>query len=290
MEADIARPLFGVVGSPIGHSKSPALHRAAYEAIAFDADYDLNEVAEGGLSAFLRASPPSRRGLSVTMPLKREAWSAADVRDRPADLTGAVNTLVRSEDGRLSGANTDVAGIVGAVSGAGDREVGHVLVIGGGATAGSAIVAAADLGAHALTLAVRTPERAAAAADLARSLGLATDVRSLGELPYVTADVVISTLPGGTVLPALPTAALVPGSLVLDVAYAPWPSVLVAAGLAERVTVVHGLSMLVHQAARQVRLFASLDDAAWRDVERRVTRAMFGVVGVAESGVVAPPS
>lgn len=286
MAADSPRPLFGVIGSPIAHSKSPVLHRAAYTAIGFDADYDLTEVAEGGLDAFLRSSPPRRRGVSVTMPLKREAWLAADVRDRAAELTGAVNTLVGLDGDRRTGANTDVAGIVGAVRGAGERDVRHVLVIGAGATAMSAVVAAADLGAASLTFAARSPERASDAAGLARSLGLATTVVPLDAMAGVPADVVVSTLPGGTDLPVLPRAALAPGSLVLDVAYSPWPSLLAREGLAVGATVVHGLSMLVHQAARQVRLFAGLDDAAWDADAARVTHALFDAVGIPPSGVV----
>jgi shikimate dehydrogenase len=279
--------LFGVIGSPIGHSMSPALHRAAYAALDFPAEYDSTEVGAGGLAEFLRSSPASRRGVSVTMPLKREAWLAASTRDHAAELTGAVNTLVRADGGeRLSGSNTDVAGIVGAVQGAGRREVGHVLIIGAGATAASAVVAAADLGARSLTLAVRSPERAEGAVGLGRSLGLATTVRRLAEVAEVRADVVVSTIPGGQELAVLPRASLVPGSLLLDVAYSPWPSALVTCGVAGGATVVHGLSMLVHQAAQQVRLFADLRGSAWSEVADRVTNAMFEVVGLPATGVV----
>jgi shikimate dehydrogenase len=288
--ADETRPLFGVVGSPIEHSRSPALHRAAYAAIGFAADYDRTEVGVGGLADYLASSPDRRRGVSVTMPLKREAWLAAAERDRAAELTGVANTLVRTPDGRLAGANTDVQGIVEAVRGAGERDVGHVLVLGAGATATSAVVAAVSLGASSLTLAARSPERAADAAALARSLGLVVAVVGLDAVAEERAAVVVSTLPGGVELPALPHAALREGTVLLDVAYSPWPSALVSAGLAGGATVVHGLAMLVHQAAQQVRLFAGLDDAAWEDVAARATAAMFDVVRVPGSGLVRPPA
>jgi shikimate dehydrogenase len=284
-------PLFGVVGSPIAHSQSPALHRAAYAAIGFDARYDRTEIGDGGLAAFLQGAGAERRGLSVTMPLKREAWSIATTRDRSAELTGAVNTLHRNGDGAddpFAGANTDVGGIVDAVRSGGGGDPGRVLVLGGGATASSAVVAAADLGARALTLAVRTPERAEGAARLARTIGLDVAVVTLDTVAAIDADVVVSTLPGGTPLAVLPTAARDAGALVLDAAYAPWPSELVRHWFAGHAPVVHGLSMLVHQAARQVRLFADIDDAEWTSVAERVTAAMFDVVGLDRSGTVRP--
>lgn len=290
MDDDTAVPLFGVIGSPIEHSRSPVLHRAAYRVIGFDAEYDRTEVAAGGLSDFLRSSPHRRRGVSITMPLKREAWVAATTRDRAAELTGAVNTLVWPAGGAqapLSGFNTDVAGIVEAVRAASPDDIRQVLVLGAGATAASAVVAAAELGAASLTLAVRSPERAAETAGLARSIGLDVAVVPLDAVAAVRADLVVSTLPGGTALAALPVASLVPGSVLLDVAYAPWPSALVEHGIAEGATVVHGLSMLVHQAAQQVRVFAGLDDDDdWADAIGPVTDAMFDVVGLPSSGLV----
>ncbi|PSL39471.1 shikimate dehydrogenase [Labedella gwakjiensis] len=289
MDDDTPVPLFGVIGSPIEHSRSPILHRAAYQVIGFDAEYDRTEVVAGGLTDFLSSSPPRRRGVSITMPLKREAWVAATTRDRAAELTGAVNTLVWPESGGqapLSGSNTDVAGIVDAVRAALPDDVRRVLVLGAGATAASAVVAAVELGAVSLTLAVRSPERAGETVGLARSLGLDVTVVALADVAAVRADLVVSTLPGGTAMPALPLAALVPGAVVLDVAYSPWPSALVERGIAERATVVHGLSMLVHQAAQQVRVFAGLDEGEWGDAVGPVTRAMFDVVGLPSSGVV----
>ncbi|RUR00725.1 shikimate dehydrogenase family protein [Labedella endophytica] len=289
MSAEIVRPLFGVVGSPIGHSKSPLLHRAAYAALGFDAEYDVTEVGSGGLGGYLSSSPAHRRGVSVTMPLKTEAWLASSTRDRAAELTGAVNTLVGSVSDGLHtprGANTDVGGIVGAVRGAGRPEARDVLVVGAGATAASAVVAASDLGARRLTIAARSAERAAGVAGLARSLGLETTVVGLEGAATVSADLVVSTLPGGADVPEPALASFGEGALLLDVAYSPWPSAFVTAGLQGGAVVVHGLSMLVHQAARQVRLFAAVEDATWKDVGEHVTVAMFDAVGMPASGIV----
>jgi shikimate dehydrogenase len=286
--ADDRAPVFGVVGSPIDHSRSPALHLAAYAALGLDARYDRAEVREGGLRDHLEASGPERRGFSVTMPLKREAWAAAARRDRAAELTGAANTLVRADDGGFEGANTDVGGIVDAVRGVRTEPIAHVVVLGSGATASSAVVAASELGASAVTLAVRSPERAVGTAELARSIGLDADVRALADLAGIPADVVISTLPGGTILDASPERASADGALLLDAAYSPWPGGLVAHWFERDAPVVHGLAMLVHQAARQVRLFARLDEAQWRRDRPVITDAMFRVVGLDPSGRTTP--
>ena len=107
----------GVLGDPIAHSLSPALHRAAYSQLGLDWTYDAHRVASGGLGAFLAGRGDEWRGLSLTMPLKEVAYAAADELDRHASLTGAVNTLLLGET--LRGFNTDVGGIVDAFTHAG---------------------------------------------------------------------------------------------------------------------------------------------------------------------------
>jgi shikimate dehydrogenase len=283
-------PLYGVVGSPIAHSRSPALHRAAYAVIGFEARYDRTEIGEGGLRAFVQAVAGERRGLSVTMPLKREAFALAVRRDRAAELTGAVNTLYRGEsDTAFSGANTDVGGIVDAVRAGGAVAPARVLVLGGGATAASAVVAARDLGAGSVALAVRSADRAVGTVALAREIGLDVDVVALDAVADVPADVVVSTLPGGTPLAARPTRAREAGAVLLDAAYAPWPGALVEHWFESDAPVVHGLSMLVRQAARQVRFFSGLGDAEWERAAAPVTAAMSDVVGLDHSGLAKRP-
>lgn len=286
-----APPLFGVVGSPIAHSQSPALHRAAYAAIGFDARYDRTEVGEGRLGEFLAEAGDALRGLSVTMPLKREAFALAVDRDSAAESTGAVNTLHRAgPDAPFLGANTDVGGIVDAVRAGGATSPAHVLVLGGGATAASAVVAAAELGAATVTLAVRALDRATSVAALAREVGLGAELVTLDGVGPVPADVVVSTLPGGSVIPVLPERARDGGAVLLDAAYSPWPSELAAQWFDGHAPVVHGLSMLVHQAARQVRLFARRSEREWALEAGVVTSAMFDVVGLDHSGMVERPA
>src|SRR6478752_1823922 len=91
-----ARPgaRLAVLGSPIAHSKSPALHRAAYEVLGLDWEYDAIEVAEGGLATFLGGLDASWRGLSLTMPLKREVLPLLDELDELAAQSQLANTVL----------------------------------------------------------------------------------------------------------------------------------------------------------------------------------------------------
>ena len=112
-----------VLGDPIAHSLSPALHRAGYAAVGLDWTYEAHPVAAGQLAGFVRGLDASWRGLSLTMPLKREAADLASAVSPVARVAGAVNTLLLV-DGALHGDNTDVPGAVAALraSGVGPAE------------------------------------------------------------------------------------------------------------------------------------------------------------------------
>jgi shikimate dehydrogenase len=259
-----ARPRrLAVLGSPIAHSKSPALHRAAYDRLGLvDWAYERAEVGEGGLRAYVDGLGPEWRGLSLTMPLKPEALELADDAERFARRAGAVNTLLLADDGRRLGFNTDIGGIVRALADAGVREIRHGVLVGGGATAGSALIAMAELGALSVEVCVRDAGRAASVAELGHALGLVMETRPIARLAEERpADLVISTVPGGADLGVVPSDALVAATL-LDVAYAPWPTVLAASWLERGGRVVHGLDMLLHQALLQVRIFVGGDPLA----------------------------
>ncbi|MCM3657028.1 shikimate dehydrogenase [Agromyces mediolanus] len=263
-----------VLGSPIAHSKSPALHRAAYRALGLDWQYEAVEVASSGLAEFVGSRDASWRGLSLTMPLKQEVLPLVDELDRRARLTGAANTL-RFDRGRRLGFNTDVGGIVGALADAGTTQSSRAGVVGGGATAASAIAAIAELGASEVEVFVRTPARAAALEPLAASLGLRVLVRRLDELSGAEGlDLVVATVPGGTELGVQPSAALTAQATLLEVAYDPWPSPLATRWLDAGGTVVHGLGMLLHQALLQVRVFANGDPEQALPGEDEVLAAM----------------
>ncbi|GAA1823859.1 shikimate dehydrogenase [Actinomadura chokoriensis] len=249
-----------VLGSPIAHSLSPVLHRAAYAAMGLDGwSYEAIECGEDGLAALLDGLGPQWAGLSLTMPLKRVALDLADSVSDLAVKVGGANTIVL-RDGRRHGDNTDVHGIEAALTEAGVKAPPSVLVLGGGATAASALAALARLGTAEAVLAARASERAAGAAEVGERFGLAVRVvpldRVAGHLP---AELVVSTLPGraGDAF-AEPVAAS--GAALFDVVYAPWPTALAAAVERAGGTVVGGFAMLLHQAVRQVALMTGRDD------------------------------
>jgi shikimate dehydrogenase len=249
-----------VLGSPIAHSLSPVLHRAAYAAMGLDGwSYEAVECGEDDLAALLDGLGPEWAGLSLTMPLKRVALDLADTASDLAVNVGGANTLVL-RDGRRHADNTDVHGIVTALTEAGVKAPGSALVLGGGATAASALAALAGLGLDAAVLAARTPERAAAAAAVGERFGLAVRVVTLDRAAdHLPADLVVSTLPGRAADPfAGPVAES--GAALFDVVYAPWPTALAAAVGRAGGVVVGGFAMLLHQAVRQVTLMTGRDD------------------------------
>lgn len=242
-----------MLGSPIGHSLSPVLHRAAYAELGLPWRYDAFEVDEEGLPAFLEGLDASWRGLSLTMPLKRAVIPLCDEVAEPARLVGAVNTVLLA-GGRRTGTNTDVPGVIEALRERGVTSVREVLLVGVGATASSALAAAAAMDASRVWALARDPARAQDLHRLAAELGV--DLRvvawddAVAGLP-AGVDLAVSTVPDEA---AAPVAAEVArrAEVVFDALYDPWPTRLAeAAGRAGRV-VVGGLDLLVHQAALQV--------------------------------------
>lgn len=278
-----------VFGSPIAHSKSPVLHRTAYRALGFDWTYDVREVRADDLPRVVASLDDDWRGLSLTMPLKTAAYELSDTRDAIAELTGAVNTLRftgTGADRRLSGYNTDVAGIVRALAAVDITEAAHVQILGGGATAASAIVAAAELGAVNVSILTRSPDKSAALVDLGRRVGLPVEVAAFSAMSGLPApQLVVSTLPGGSAVPAAYPDAVMAGCALLDVAYDPWPSELASVWAATGGTVANGLSMLAHQAVLQVRIFAFDDPFQPLDNEDAVVREMLASVGLDPRGI-----
>lgn len=254
----------GVVGDPIAHSLSPALHRAGYAAQGLGGEggftYDAHRVEAGGLAGFVRDLDPRWRGLSVTMPLKREAVVLADEVTPLARAAGGVNTLVL-DDGRLRGDNTDVPGAVGALRERGVTSVGSAVVLGGGATATSLSLALCELGVRRITLVVRSADRAGETVDAVRAHPDLPDVlvttfdehlatAAGGDRP----DVVAATVPVEAQTEAL-LATLAGSPVVFDAVYDPWPTPLAEVATADGGVVVNGLDLLVHQALLQFEQF-----------------------------------
>ena len=241
-----------VLGDPIEHSLSPVLHRAGYDALGLSWSYEPRQVASGGLPAFLAGLDESWRGLSLTMPLKREALALIEDRSHRATLAGGINTLVRTSYG-WAGDNTDYPGAVAAVQEKYAAPIHSGAVLGAGATAGSTGLALVELGAHSVTLLARDAARAeeTRAVIAAHPSRPEVVIAPLEARPDV--DALVSTIPVVAQIAPL-VAAWRDVPLLFDVVYDPWPSPLMAAATG---TVVNGLDLLVHQAVLQFELFTS---------------------------------
>jgi shikimate dehydrogenase len=259
-----------VLGHPIAHSKSPALHAAAYRRLGLDFSYSAEDLQPADLAGFVQRvrSDGNWFGLSVTMPLKTAIVPLLDAVRGVAATLGVVNTVVSERAAstgpsalRLTGYNTDVVGIVNALRHAGVRGRPTAAILGGGGTAVAAVAALKDLQAPGVDVFARDAGRSSAAVRTARVVGLAHRLRPWTDAAAALAgyDVVISTLPPHAAdglagqLPAAGTG----GKLLLDVAYDPWPSAFAAAWEERGGATVPGLEMLLYQAVEQVRFFTS---------------------------------
>lgn len=242
-----------VLGSPIAHSLSPVLHRAAYAELGLDGwSYDRFEVDEAALPGFVAELDATWAGLSLTMPLKRAIIPLLDEISDTAASVEAVNTVVFRGDGRLVGDNTDIPGMIAALRERGVEKVESAAILGAGATASSALAALARICAGPVTAYVRSEARAEEMRGWGERLGV--DVRAAGwddAAEAFASPLVIATTPAGTTN-ALATDVPDAVGTLFDVLYDPWPTALAATWSDRGGKVVGGLDLLVHQAVLQV--------------------------------------
>lgn len=233
-----------VLGSPIAHSLSPALHNAAYLALGIEGKYDAVEVKGGELKGFIdqvRKTDANWIGFSLTMPLKEEILKVADKIDPLAAQINSANTLIPTIDGWYA-TSTDVSGFIWALAQHEITDFNSVQIIGAGGTARAA-AAAVDAPGRKITVINRNPEREAAM----------REAISLAEVNFVEwsnvqldADLVINTTPKGA------ADLLTSGNGVLfESLYNPWPTVLASKWDGK---VIDGLDLLIHQAIDQIHL------------------------------------
>lgn len=264
----------GVVGSPIAHSLSPAMHRAAHQTLGLAWTYGRHDVGEGELADFVRHLDVGWCGLSVTAPLKHEAAALAVARDAVVTSLGVANTLVRDGAG-WSAHNTDVPGAEVALRTVGVERVESVRVIGAGATAQSMLLVAKRLGVRWVELVVRDRDRAAATLQLATRLDIDVRTAHISETISERVDLLIATTPGRPWVGREHEFAGTSGA-VFDVVYDPWPSGLLTSAHESGLPCVTGLDLLAHQAALQVLLMTGepvdpdvLLTAALAELDRR---------------------
>lgn len=262
-----------VIGWPVRHSVSPAMHNAAFDALGLDWVYVALEVdpAEVG-RAFDGVRVLGFGGLSVTMPHKAAALAAVDDATPAALAIGAVNTVVRRRDGSLLGHNTDGAGFLASLSEEGFEPDGRsCLVVGGGGAARAVVHALASAGAGEVVVVNRSPDRADATASLAGAVGR---VGSAGDA--ASADLVVNATPLGLAGSGAASLPLDPGLLgssqfVVDLVPNPAVTAFMEAARARGATAVGGLGMLVHQGALAFELWTGRQAPVevMRDAARR---------------------
>jgi shikimate dehydrogenase len=236
--------LAGVLGFPVGHSRSPAMMNAAFAKLGLDWRYLKLPVPPQRFEETVRALPASGyRGANVTVPHKVAAHDLADELSDSARAIGAVNTLTFRDDGRIVGDNTDAGGLLDAL---GEPPPATALVLGAGGAARAAAWALAQAGAG-VTVWSRTPERAA---ELAADLGVGHSERP-GASELLVNATSVGLRPADT-LDGLP---LVEARVVVDLVYGSGPTPVASWGEERGARVVHGLEVLVRQGARSLSLW-----------------------------------
>ena len=252
--------LAGIIGSPVRHSLSPAMHNAALAACGLDWRYLAFEVPAGGARRALDAVRTlGLAGLSVTMPHKADVAELVDERSETVEALGAANTVVVTAAGALRGESTDGEGFLDTL------RLDHGLdptgmaavVVGAGGAARAIVRALAGAGVAEVVVVNRTAATGEAAAALAGERG------RLGSPDDVSAaDLVVQATPvgmgDGGVL-AIDPQRLRAGQVVADLVYHPRSTPLLAAAAAHGCRTVDGLGMLVHQGARQLTLWTGVE-------------------------------
>ena len=248
-----AVPLAGVIGNPIGHSRSPLMHRHWLRRYGIRGDYVPLQVAESDLPDVIRALPRMGFvGANVTLPHKAAVMQLVDHLSDRAILVGAVNTLTFRDDGTVFGDNTDGYGFMANVRAGApgwDPKAGPALVLGAGGAARAIIVALADAGVPQILLTNRTRAKAEALkAEFGQRIKVADWVQA-GNAIEDAAIVINTTSLGMTGQPDLrvPLDGLQPGTVVTDIVYAPLRTTLLQTAAAMGCVTVDGLGMLLHQ-------------------------------------------
>lgn len=274
-----ATRVVAVIGDPVRHSLSPAIHNAAFGALGLDWVYAAFEVPAGhGADAVGAMRTLGLAGLSVTMPHKADVAAAVDQLTPAAQALGAVNTVARIGPD-VVGDNTDGQGFIDALrADEGFDPAGRCcLVVGAGGAARAVVRALAGAGAGRIVIANRTRASAEAAAALAPLIAcLGSPDEAAG------ADLVVNATPlgmtGGT-LPVDPER-LGSGQLVVDLVYHPPVTPLLEAARSRGAAAVNGLGMLIHQAALQFQLWTGEEPP----LEVMSAAATAGLAGKERSG------
>ncbi len=251
----MSRHRAAVLGSPVEHSLSPVLHRAAYVQLGLDWSYDAIGCDEGALPERLAELSSDYAGLSLTMPLKTAVVPLLAELDERVAVLGACNTVVRTDDAGWHGFNTDVDGVLATLDELGVDRLHTAVVLGGGGAARAVLGALAERGCRAVTVLLRDLAKGPPLIALGERIGLPVVLEpwDAAEGALAEAALVVSAAPAGST-DHLADVSWAADAVLVDLVYAPWPTALAAAAAAAGARVAGGLPVLVGQAAEQVRL------------------------------------
>lgn len=276
--------VYGVIGNPIGHSLSPAIHNAAFRKLGLNKVLVPFQVPRGGLADFLREIDfLNLRGCSVTIPHKEDVIELLSKKENAVQRTGSCNTIARGEDGGWVGYNTDYRAAMDSLEEAMGKEDDpnapspledkHVLILGAGGVARSIAYGAARRNAN-VTITNRREERANA---LAKEIGCRAVPWSLRAT--TVADVIVNCTPVGmhpevdeTPLPpsAFPRSSMV----VFDTIYHPENTMMLKLAREHGCTTQTGVDMFIRQAALQFYIYTEME--APTDVMRAALKRKLG--------------
>ncbi len=285
--------LVGVLGDPVRHSLSPAMHNAALAALGLDWVYLALPTPARQLATVVQAlAAMDCRGLNVTIPHKQAVAALCQERTALAERLGAVNTLVPRGDGSWLGTNTDVEGFLAPLR---QRDPAawqscQALVLGCGGSARAVVAGLVDLGVGRIRVAARRPD--ALQTFHSSCAGWAPQLQPLAweavSSHLEQLDLLVNTTPVGMASSADPHAAarcplqpeqlerLAPSCTVYDLIYTPRPTALLRAAVARGCQAVDGLEMLVQQGAAALRLWTGLADVPVAAMRSAALRALEG--------------
>lgn len=256
--------VYAILGFPVAHSRSPAMHNRAFQTLGIDACYVPFQVAPADLADAVRGLRAlGVRGANVTLPHKTAIMPLLDALDPVAEHVGAVNTVLRDGE-RLIGTNTDAEGLTRSLREAGVQLAGaRAVVLGAGGAARASIVGLAQAGVRRIRVAARQPDRASALADDLRPKLAPAEISACSLEPaalapaFADTDLLVqatsATLAGSPEAEpfarGLPLSSLPASAVVTDLVYKPIQTTLLRAAAALHLTTVDGLGMLLHQGA-----------------------------------------
>jgi shikimate dehydrogenase len=248
--------LCGVIGSPISHSLSPALHQAAYEFLGLDWSYTAHDVTADQVGEFVAGLSDQWRGLSCTMPTKRAIVTLGQP-DPVVERLGVGNTVIfdghPNDPATTRIANTDVVGVLTTLRSHKVTQINTAVIFGSGATARSIVFALADMRVERVIVKARSIEKANRLAGEIGRWGFGVISAEPIDYPMLDCDLAISTVPSTALAPHI-AAIADHAQAVFDVLYDPWPTDLIIAAEKSNRVAITGLDLLCHQAVGQIEL------------------------------------